>query len=142
MALTYAPPYLQTQVLGAARLTAANTARDGSGTLATLFTGGTDGGKLFSVTFHNSQQTPAASSAMVGRLFFSKDGGVNIFAVPAGEIVIGAVTASNTAIGASQTITFTNGLDFTPSTIFYCIKSVHAGAQDQVDVIARGGNYS
>lgn len=139
MAVTPTPIFTQVPNTGMARVAAANTARDGSGTLVSLFTAGTNGSRVETVTFTSAQATAAASSAMVGRVFISDAAGANFRLLA--EVAIPTVTASTTAVGATQTITFVGGLIIKSGQLLSCTISVYAGAQDQMDVLARGGDY-
>jgi hypothetical protein len=125
--------------VGFARLAAANTARDGSGTVTTIFTAGTDGSLLNKITFTSAQASAAASALKVMRIFITDTSGAN----PRlrGEILLPAITASNTVIGAAATFTFTDGLILRNGQLVQVSQSVYAGAQDQTDCIAEGGNY-
>lgn len=139
MAVTATPIFTQVPNMGMARVAAANTARDGSGSLVTLFTAGTNGSRVEDITFTSAQASAAASSAMVGRVFVSDTGGTNYRLLR--EIAIVTITASNTVIGAVQTMTFVGGVILKSGQLLACTISVYAGAQDQMDVIARGGDY-
>lgn len=133
------PVFTITPVISRARLTAANTARDGSGTVAFLCSGNTNGTRIDKITFTSAQASAAANSLMVGRVFISDNSGANYRLYK--EVVIVAVTASNTAIGAQQQIVFTGGLVL-PSGVYVGVtQSVNAGVADQVDVIAEGGDF-
>jgi len=120
-------------------IAAANTARDGSGTLVDLFTAGANGSRIDFITFISAQATPAASAARVQRVFLTDTAGLNPRLVQ--EIVLPAVTASATAIGATSTITFTNGLVINAGQIVKVSQSVYGSANDQTQAIARGGDY-
>jgi hypothetical protein len=120
-------------------LTEANTARDGSNTLATLFIAGTSGSRVDFITFNNAQATPAASSAMVGRVFVTNTSGTNPRLLS--EIALPTITASNTVIGQTQTIFYSNGLLLSAGQQLKVTISVYAGPQDKFQVIARGGDY-
>lgn len=120
-------------------IAAANTARDGSGTLVTAFTAGANGSRIESVTFTSAQASAAANSAMVGKVFLTDTSGANPRLIA--EITLPAVTASNTAIGQVQTITFTNGLIINSGQILKVCQSVYAGVQDQFHVLTKGGDY-
>lgn len=120
-------------------IAAANAARDGSGTLVTLFTAGVNGSRIESITFTSAQATAALNSAMVGRVFLTDTAGANPRLI--NEIVITAVTASNTVVGATNTILFSNGLIIPSGCILKVAQSVYVGVQDKVHVIAKGGNY-
>jgi hypothetical protein len=117
----------------------ANTARDGSGTLLTLFTAGANGSRVDFITFTSSQVTPAASAARVQRIFLTDAAGANPKLI--GEVVLAAVTASATAIGATATFTFTNGLIINVGQIVKVSQSIYGSAADATDVVARGGDF-
>jgi len=133
------PIFVLTPKVGQARVTAANTASDGSGALVTLFTAGADGSRIDRVTIRNSQVTAAASSAMVVRVFITDTSGINprLYA----EATLATATRSATAIGATSTITFLGGLIINSGQLLQVCQSVYAGAQDQNDFIAEGGDY-
>lgn len=135
------PIFTLTPNIGAVRLAEANNARNGSGSVPTLFTAGENGSRVESVTFTSAQASAAASSAMVGRLYLSDQAGSGSNYRLLQEVAIATVTPSNTAIGAQQQILFPGGLILPSGSVLACAISVYAGAQDQFDVIARGGNY-
>lgn len=122
-----------------ARITAANTARDGSGALVTLLTAGVNGTIITRITFTSAQATAAASSAMVGRVFVSDVNGANPRLKA--EVAITTVTASNTVIGATSSIQFPSGWVLKTGQIVSVTQSVYAGAQDQMDVTVDAGDY-
>ena len=133
------PIFTLTPKAATARIAAANTARDGSGTLVTLFTAGSNGSRVDFITFTSSQVTAAASAARVQRVYLTDESGLNPRLIS--EIAMSAVTASNTAIGATATITFTNGLIINAGQIISVSQSVYGSAADATDVLLRGGNY-
>ena len=120
-------------------IAASNTASDGSGSLVTLVTAGSNGTRVDSVTFRNAQTTAAASTAMVGRVFLSDASGANFRIV--GEVAIAAATRSTTVVGATSTITFAPSLFMKSGQLLSVAQSVYAGAQDQNSVIAISGDY-
>lgn len=120
-------------------IAAANTARDGSGTLIDLFTAGANGSRLDFITFTSAQATAAASAARVQRVFLTDTAGLNPRLIS--EVVLSAVTASNTAIGATATITFTNGLILNSGQIVKVTQSVYGSAADGTHAFARGGDF-
>jgi len=120
-------------------IVAANTSRDGSGTLVTLFTAGANNSRVDFVQFISAQATPAANSAMVCRVFVTDTAGANPRLLS--EVTLSSVTASNTAVGASNTIFYSNGLLLTAGQQLKVSKSVHAGPEDNLQCVARGGNY-
>lgn len=122
-----------------ARIAAANTASDGSGTLVTLVTAGADGTRVDGVRFRNSQLTAAASSNMVHRIFLSDASGINPRLV--GEVATTAATRSTTAIGTTSIFTFDQPVIMRSGQIMSVCQSVYASAADQTDAIAYAGNY-
>lgn len=122
-----------------ARIAAANTASDGSGTLVTLVTAATDGTRVDGVRFRNSQITAAASSNMVHRIFLTDTSGANPRLI--GEVATAAATRSTSAIGATSIFTFDQPVIMKSGQIISVCQSVYASAADQVDVIAYAGDY-
>ena len=122
-----------------ARIAAANTASDGSGTLVTLVTAVTDGTRVDGVRFINSQATAAASGAKVLRIFLTDTGGINPRLI--GEVVMAAATRSTTVIGATSIYTFDQAIIMKSGQLISVCMSVYAGAQDQTDAIAYAGDY-
>ena len=133
------PIFTLTPNCPAVNIAAANTARDGSGTLVTLFTSGTNGSRIESITFTSAQATAAANSAMVGRVFLTDSSGANPRLI--NEVLISAVTASNTVVGSTSTISYLNGLIIPSGCLIKVSQSIYATAADQMHVVARGGNY-
>lgn len=122
-----------------ARIAAANTASDGSGTLVTLVTAGVDGTRVDGVRFRNSQASAAASTAMVHRIFLTDTSGANPRLV--GETTTAAATRSNTVIGATSIVTFDQPIIMRSGQIMSVCQSAYAGVQDQFDAIAYAGDY-
>jgi hypothetical protein len=122
-----------------ARISAANTASDGSGTLVTLVTSAVDGTRVDGVRFRNAQATAAASSNMVHRIFLTNTSGANPRLI--GEVATAAATRSTSAIGATSIFTFDQPIIMKSGQIMSVCQSVYAGAQDQVDVVAYAGDY-
>lgn len=139
MAKTPQPIFTQTPKIGVGVLAAANTARDGSGAIVTCFTAGSEGAYIKRATFISSQASAAASSAMVGRLWTSIDAG-STWQLRA-EVALPTITASNTVIGQSQTITFADGLVIPASALVGATISVYAGVQDRFVCYVEGGDY-
>jgi hypothetical protein len=133
------PVFTLTPNIGHARLAAANTASDGSGTTPTLFTAGANGSLVERIRYANSQATAAASSAMVVRVFCTDNGGINPRLVA--EFVVSGATRSTTVAGASGVYEFPAGLKIPTGSLLLIIQSVYAGAQDQMDYTCEGGDY-
>lgn len=122
-----------------ARIAAANTASDGSGTLVTLVTAGIDGTRVDGVRFINSQATAATSAAKVFRIFLTDTGGINPRLI--GEVAMATATRSTTVIGATSIYTFDQAIIMQSGQLMSVCMSVYAGAQDQADANAYAGNY-
>lgn len=121
------------------RISAANTASDGSGTLVTLVTSGPDGSRVDGVRFRNSQATAAASANMVHRIFLTNESGLQPRLIA--EIATAAATRSLTAIGATSIYTFDQPIIMKSGQIMSVCQSVFAGVQDQFDACAFAGSY-
>lgn len=124
---------------GQARLAAANTASDGSGTLATLFTAGANGSIVTRIRYANSQATAAASSAMVVRIFETDTSGANPRLMT--EFPLPTATRSTTVKGVGDYIDIPGGKTLKTGQLLKIIQSVYAGAQDQMDYTAEGMDY-
>lgn len=122
-----------------ARVSAANTASDGSGALVTLVTSAVDGSRIDGIRVRNAQATAAASSAMVCKIFLSDVLGTNPRLV--GEMVLAAATRSTTVIGATNVFTFDNPIIMLSGQILTVTQSVYAGAQDQNDYLAFSSDF-
>ncbi len=83
---------------GAVTLSAINAARDGSGTLGTLFTAGL-GGAVVPRVWARNQSAYGASTATVCRLFREIAGGASRVMID--EVLLPAATSSATAVGSS-----------------------------------------
>ena len=122
-----------------ARLVAANTASDGSGTVYTVVTAAVDGTRVDGVRFRNSQVTAAASSAMVHRIFLTDTSGLNPRLI--GEVATATATRSTTAIGATSIFTFDQPIIMKSGQLMTVCQSVYASAADQFDATAFAGDY-
>ena len=122
-----------------ARLVAANTASDGSGTIYTIVTAQTDGTRVDGVRFRNSQVSVAASSNMVHRIYLSDTGGTNHRLI--GEVATATAPRSASAVGATSVFTFDQPIIMRSGQIMAVSQSVYAGVQDQFDAVAFAGDY-
>lgn len=122
-----------------ARIAAANTASDGSGSLVTLVTSGVDGTRVDGIRFRNAQVTAAASSAMVHRIFLTDTNGANPRLI--GEVATATATRSTSAVGATSIFTFDQPVIMKSGQIMSVCQSVYASAADQFDAIAYAGDY-
>lgn len=139
MAANTTPIFALTPEVVTCEITAANTARDGSGALVTLVTAGTDGTRVERIKFSSAQASAAANSLMVCRVFVTDTSGANPRLIE--EVALPAVTASNTVAGSSATITFVAGLILKAGQLIRVAQSVYAGVQDKVQVMAQVGHY-
>lgn len=139
MAANTSPIFVLTPNIGHASVAEANTASDGSGSLTTLFTAGAEGSRVEYIRYINAQQSAAASSAMVIRVFVTDAAGNNPRLLT--EVALGAATRSTSAIGANGTISFANGLHLKSGQIIKVCQSIYAGVQDLMHYTAVGGDY-
>lgn len=90
--------YATTPKNGVAQVSTANTNRDGTGTLATVFTAGTSGSRIDALQI---QATSTTTAGMI-RFFISNDAGTTKRLV--GEVAVTAITPSGTVAAFSSTI--------------------------------------
>jgi hypothetical protein len=121
------------------RLTTLDNSRDGAtlANTASSFVAGPSGSRLDFIQFVGSAVTGSASTAKVCRVFLTDTTGANPRLI--NEVVLPSVTPSATAIGTTATITFTNGLVIGNG---QQIKTSMSAGTDQVDVLARGGDFT
>lgn len=108
--------YVATPKNGVAQVTTANTNRDGTGTLATVFTAGSSGSRLDALVI----QATATTTAGMIRFFISNDGGTTKRLI--GETAVSAITPSATVAAFSTTVTsgfMTKGLVMQANSILY-----------------------
>ena len=141
MAKTFAPPYPQSPKLDGVVLTAANAARDGSGTITALCTIGSDDGVVKRIRFVPAQASAAAATAKVACLFYSADGGTTWNFLD--DRSMGAVTPSATnTTGVGQAVfSFPDLLGMNGLYKIGCTITAYGGAQDRTQVIVERGDY-
>lgn len=122
-----------------ARIAAANTASDGSGTLVTLVTAGAAGARVDGVRFRNSQVSASITSALVHRIFLSDTFGASYRLI--GEVATATATRSITAIGATSIFTFDQPIIMLSGQIMAVAQSLYTTAADQFDACAFAGDY-
>ena len=121
---------------------AANTASDGSGTVAIFQddTGAADysapsaGARVDRITIINSQATAAASSAMVIRVFYTNSSGANWVLLR--EVALAAATRSVSVVGVTTQIVFAGGFVLASGEKIGVVQSVYAGVQDTMSFTA------
>ena len=139
MAANTSPIFTLTPNCAVSQITAANAARDGSGTLVTAFTAGTNGSLINQVTFTNDATAVGGSVAKVCRVFVTDAAGANPTLLA--EVSMPAATSSNTAVGATATVTFVNGLVIKSGQLIKVSQSLCATAADNSAVVVQGGDY-
>lgn len=122
-----------------ARMSAANTASDGSGSLVTLVTATTDGTRVDGVRFINSSTALGLGAAKVFRIFLSDTGGSNFKLV--GEVAVAGATRSATAIGQTAIYVFDQPIIMKSGQIMSVCQSVYGSGLDQTDACAFAGDY-
>lgn len=135
------PIFSNLPIIGAVRINAANTARDGSGTLFGLCTGSTNGTRIDTIIFEHASSgaTPGGFTPGVGKVFISDSGGTNFRLYY--EVLLARVVESNTVIGARKIIRFYNGLSLPPNVVIAVALSTWTSTTDNFDVTAEGGYY-
>jgi len=134
------PIFVLSPNLGTATITGSSPARDGSGTLFNAFTAASSGSRIDYMVFTSaSPSTGSAYAAKVCRIFVTDTSGLS----PRlrGELAMSAVTPSATAIGSTNTFTFTNGMVLQPGQIVKVNQTVWSSAIDNTDVFVHGGDY-
>lgn len=128
------------------RISAANTAADGSGTVGTdifqliAVDSAGAGSVILGVVFTSAQGTVGASAARVCRIFFTDTAGANPRIV--GEVAFPAITRSATVIGATNTFWFPRPVTLLPGQKVLVSQSVRATAADDTDAYALSGDYA
>lgn len=139
MAANLKPIFIKQGNFLPARIAAANTASDGSGTLVDVVIAAVDGTRVDGVRFINSQATAAAAGAKVWRIFLTDTSNANPRLV--GEVSQTAATRSTTAVGQTAVYTFDQPIIMLSGQRMSVIQSVYAGAQDQTDACAFANDY-
>lgn len=157
MAANTSPIFPLTPNCPAVVIAAANTARDGSGTLVTLLTAGVNGARVDWIRWTSAQATATSlSGTMVARIWVTDASDANIGLIAEG--VITSATASTTVAGAFGFFDFVNGTyTNTAGTVVsigcngglivnigYKIKvtqSIYAGVQDRMSVTLKAGDF-
>ena len=138
MAANITPIFVLAGNIKPARIAAANTAADGSGTLVTLITAGASGSRVDGVRFR-STAVFATSTANVHRIFLSDTDGTNDRLI--GEVATATATRSATAVGATSIFTFDQPIIMLSGQIMSVNQCNYAGTQDQFDVCPFAGDY-
>jgi hypothetical protein len=139
MAANTTPIFIRQGDPAIARISAANTAVDGSGSLVTLVTAGPDGTRVDAVRFRNSGSTGVASGNNIHRIFLSNTGGTAARLI--GEVATPTATRSATVIGSTSIFTFDQPVIMVSGQIMYVTQLTYTDVRDQYDVIAYAGDY-
>lgn len=123
------PNFTNTPRVGIALVNTANTNRDGTGTIATVFTAGTNGSRVESVEITARGNT----TNNVVRLFVHD--GTTAFLLE--EVLVPAITASTTVKVFRQTIVFSSPIVLPPN---YSLRASTNNAE-AYNVIAFGGDF-
>lgn len=125
------PIFPLTPVIGLAQVTAANTNRDGTGTIVAVLTGAADGTRIHKITV---KATVTTTAGMV-RLFITGGGVTRLWK----EIEILAVTVSATVQSHEETLElFGESALHLPSGYILSASTHNAEA---INVVAEGANY-
>ena len=138
MAANITPIFVLAGNIKPARIAAANTAADGSGTLVTLITAGASGSRVDGVRFRNTAVF-TTSTANVHRIFLSDTDGTNDRLI--GEVATATATRSATAVGATSIFTFDQPIIMLSGQIMSVNQCNYAGTQDQFDACPFAGDY-
>ena len=138
MAANITPIFVLAGNIKPARIAAANTAADGSGTLVTLITAGASGSRVDGVRFRNTSVF-TTSTANVHRIFLSDTAGTNDRLI--GEVATATATRSATAVGATSIFTFDQPIIMLSGQIMSVNQCNYAGTQDQFDACPFAGDY-
>jgi hypothetical protein len=138
MAANITPIFVLAGNIKPARIAAANTAADGSGTLVTLITAGASGSRVDGVRFRNTSVF-TTSTANVHRIFLSDTDGTNDRLI--GEVATATATRSATAVGATSIFTFDQPIIMLSGQIMSVNQCNYAGTQDQFDACPFAGDY-
>ena len=129
------PIFVLTPKIGMARISTANTNRDGTGTLGDVITGGTFGTRVVRI---HIRATVTTTAGMV-RLFISDGSNIRFW----DEVSVTAITVSATVQAFEATIITPDSaspLLVLPSG--YVLKAGTHNGSEPFDVIAHGGDYS
>ena len=138
MAANITPIFVLVGNIKPARIAAANTAADGSGTLVTLITAGASGSRVDGVRFR-STAVFATSAANVHRIFLSDTAGTNDRLI--GEVATATATRTSTAVGATSIFTFDQPIIMLSGQIMSVNQCNYTGTQDQFDACPFAGDY-
>lgn len=123
------PAYTATPKVGVGQVSAANTNRDGTGTLAAIFTAGASGSRIDRVTV----QAVATTTAGMVRLFIHDGTNARLYA----EVPVSAITPSGTTAAFRYQLPIEGGLSLPAN---YSLRAATHNAET-FNVIAQGGDF-
>lgn len=134
MAANTTPIFTLTPIVGAAAISTANTNRDGTGTIGTVITGGTEGTRISRITV---KATVTTTAGMV-RLYIGDDAGTPNIRLWR-EIVVTAITVAAATAGFVYVMNLTgeSALILPPN---YTLRASTHNAE-AFNVFAEGGDY-
>lgn len=127
--MSTAANYASTPKCGVGQVSVANTNRDGTGTLATIFTAGASGSRIDRVTV----QAVATTTAGMVRLFIHDGTSARLY----NEVPVAAVTPSGTTSAFRYQIPIEGGLALPAN---YSLRASTHNAET-FNVIAQGGDF-
>lgn len=125
------PIFTLTPVIGVGQVSAANTNRDGTGTIVSLITGGTDGTRIHRIT------VTAAVTTTAGMVRFYIDNGVNVRLWR--EVAVTAITVSATVKAFTETINLPDEYALVLPSGYELQASTHNA--EAINIIVEGGDY-
>jgi hypothetical protein len=128
------PIFTATPVIGMVQVSTGNTARDGSGTLGTVITGGTNGTRITRITIQATGNTTAG----IVRLYIGDNAGTPVIKLWK-EVLITTATVSATVSGFTYTLELLGerALILPPD---YTLRAAPHNAETFA-IYAEGGNY-
>lgn len=133
------PITVLTANIGTARITAANTARDGSGAnIITCFTAGTNGSRIERITVIESDAA-ASSTAVAQVVRFWLHDGTNFRLYK--ELLMTSIAGSNTAVSSTNNYYIPGGLFIPSGWTLRCASTLGSTTTGQLDVVVEGADY-
>lgn len=128
------PQYAATPKVGIAQISVANTARDGTGTIGTVFTAGTNGGRIDSV---NIKATGTTTAGMI-RLFMHDGTNSRLLT----EVPVMAITAAATSTTFEAQLNANTMSQLLPIVVptGYSLRASTNNAE-QFNITAMGGDF-
>lgn len=128
------PIFTLTPIIGKVNISTANTNRDGTGTISTVVTGGTNGTRISRITIIAT----ATTTAGMVRLYIGDDAGTPVISLWK-EIPIAAATPSASAATFIYIINLTSESALIIPASYTLRASTHNA--ESFNIIAEGGNY-